>query len=198
MDHIRAKNEDIQKARLTVLGIKLTLLREGESVINGGPLTYVSDDPDETTAIIPAHFIQDTRGTEVHDLDIIDAKYLLKRVRYLQNVKDSRKGFKKEYLELLRYPKSTSKRKEITTLRKLFSLDQITKRLNWPLGRVIALYPGKEGIEKVSANKESDRLKSPEVAGPSPHAPSPVPEVSRSVKQTLCGRQTVPRQRLNL
>ncbi|GFX59995.1 DUF5641 domain-containing protein [Trichonephila clavipes] len=89
----------------------LTLLREGESVINGRPLTYVSDDLDETTGIIPAHFIQDTRGTEVHDLDIIDAKYLLKRVRYLQN---------------------------------------ITKRLNWPLGRVIELYPRKEDIERVS------------------------------------------------
>ncbi|GFY15094.1 RNase H domain-containing protein [Trichonephila clavipes] len=96
----------------------LTLLREGESVINGRPLTYVSDDPDETTAIIPANFIPDTRGTEVYDLDIIDAKYLLKRVRYLQN--------------------------------------------------------------------ESDRLKSPEVPGPSPHPPNPVPEVSRSVKQTRC------------
>ncbi|GFX16438.1 DUF5641 domain-containing protein [Trichonephila clavipes] len=89
----------------------LALLREGESVINGRPLTYVSDDPDETTAIIPAHFIQDTRGTEVHDLDIIGAKYLLKRVRYLQN---------------------------------------ITKRLNSPLGHVIELYLGKEGIERLS------------------------------------------------
>ncbi|GFX47920.1 DUF5641 domain-containing protein [Trichonephila clavipes] len=97
----------------------LALLREGESVINGRPLTYVSDDPDETTAIIPAHFIQDTRGTELRDLDIIDAKYLLKRVRYLQNVRDSLK-------------------------------DQITKRLNWPLDRVIELYPGKEGIERLS------------------------------------------------
>ncbi|GFU02710.1 hypothetical protein TNCV_1384391 [Trichonephila clavipes] len=28
--------------------------------------------------------------------------------------------------------------------------DQITKRLNWPLGRVIELYPGKEGIERIS------------------------------------------------
>ncbi|GFU02718.1 DUF5641 domain-containing protein [Trichonephila clavipes] len=28
--------------------------------------------------------------------------------------------------------------------------DQITKRLNWPLGRVIEMYPGKEGIERVS------------------------------------------------
>ncbi|GFS51387.1 hypothetical protein TNIN_279511 [Trichonephila inaurata madagascariensis] len=40
-----------------------TLLCEGESVINGRPLTYVSDDPNETTAITPAHFIQDIRIT---------------------------------------------------------------------------------------------------------------------------------------
>ncbi|GFY15091.1 hypothetical protein TNCV_4493441 [Trichonephila clavipes] len=34
--------------------------------------------------------------------------------------------------------------------KKLFSLGQITKGLIWPLGRVIELYPGKEGNERVS------------------------------------------------
>ncbi|GFW72717.1 integrase catalytic domain-containing protein [Trichonephila clavipes] len=96
--------------------------------VNGRSLTCVSDDPNETTAITPAHFIQDIRGSEVHDLDIIDSKHVLKRVRYLQNIRDNlRKRFQKEYLgELVRNPKSTSKRKEITALGKLFSLDQIT------------------------------------------------------------------------
>ncbi|GFW16614.1 integrase catalytic domain-containing protein [Trichonephila clavipes] len=66
----------------------LTLLCEGESVLNGRPLTYVvakshrvakqcdvnihlltltyvSDDPNEMTAITPAHFMQGIRGSEV-------------------------------------------------------------------------------------------------------------------------------------
>ncbi|GFS41691.1 integrase_H2C2 domain-containing protein [Trichonephila inaurata madagascariensis] len=47
-------------------------------------------------------------------------------------------------------------------------------------------------------NKDSDRLKSPEVPSSNPPAPNPVPEISRPVKQTRCGRRIVPRQRLNL
>ncbi|GFV07101.1 DUF5641 domain-containing protein [Trichonephila clavipes] len=174
-----------------------TLLCEGESVLIGRPLTYVSDDPNETTAITPAHFIQDIRGSEVHDLDITDSKHLLKR----------------------------------DNLRKHNS-----KRLNWSLGHVIELYPGKDGIERVAKlrvangfvirplqklyplemsvsdfpsdialvenfpepNKDSERLKSPEVPGPSLPDPNPVSEVSRPVKQTHCGWRIVPRQRLNL
>ncbi|GFX33178.1 DUF5641 domain-containing protein [Trichonephila clavipes] len=91
----------------------LTLLCEGESAINGRPLAYVSDDPNETTAITSAHFIQDIRGSEVHDLNRKDLKHLLKRARYI-------------------FMKHNS------------------KRLNWPLGRVIELYPGKDGIERVA------------------------------------------------
>ncbi|GFY15070.1 transposable element Tc1 transposase [Trichonephila clavipes] len=100
-------NEDIQKARLAVLGIvrieQLSQLKE--------KIQRHFSSPSERHDMMDAHFIQDTRGTEVHDLDIIDAKYLLERVRYLPN---------------------------------------ITKRLNWPLGRVIELHPGKEGNERVS------------------------------------------------
>ncbi|GFY45794.1 hypothetical protein TNIN_201151 [Trichonephila inaurata madagascariensis] len=47
-------------------------------------------------------------------------------------------------------------------------------------------------------NKDSDRLKSPEVPGPSLPAPNSVPEISRPVKQTRCGRLIVPRQHLHL
>ncbi|GFY63617.1 integrase_H2C2 domain-containing protein [Trichonephila inaurata madagascariensis] len=39
-------------------------------------------------------------------------------------------------------------------------------------------------------NKDSDRLKSPEVPGPSSPAPNPEPKVSRPVKQTRCGRNS--------
>ncbi|GFU79803.1 DUF5641 domain-containing protein [Trichonephila clavipes] len=130
----------------------LTLLCDGESVINGRSLTCVSDDPNETTAITPAHFIQDIRGSEVNDLNIIDSKHLLKRVRYLQNIRDNfRKRFQKEYLgELVRNPKSTSKRKEITVGEIVLIGSDNSKRLNWPLGHVIELYPGKNAIQRVA------------------------------------------------
>ncbi|GFT40886.1 hypothetical protein TNCV_3477661 [Trichonephila clavipes] len=70
----------------------------------------------DAPAITPVHFIQHIRGSEVHDLDIIDLKHRLKTVRYLQNVRNNlRKRFQKENVgELVRNQKLTSKRKEIT------------------------------------------------------------------------------------
>ncbi|XP_071039994.1 uncharacterized protein [Parasteatoda tepidariorum] len=96
-----------------------------ESVINGRPLTYLSDYPNEMT---PAHFIQDISGSETHDIDIVNFKHLLKRVRYLQSL---RKRFQKEYLgELVRNPKSRSKQKEMSVGEIVLIGCEGTKRLN--------------------------------------------------------------------
>ncbi|GFW05218.1 hypothetical protein TNCV_2905081 [Trichonephila clavipes] len=46
-------------------------------------------------------------------------------------------------------------------------------------------------------NKDSDRLKYPEVSFPTPPAPNLVAEVSRPVKQIRCGLRIVPRKRLS-
>lgn len=130
----------------------LTLLCEAESVINGRPLTYLSDDPNEMTPLTPAHFIQDIRGSETHDMDIVNSKHLLKRVRYLQSLRENlRKRFQKEYLgKLVRNPKSRSKRKEISVGEIVLIGCKGTKRLNLPLGCVVELFLGKDGIQRVA------------------------------------------------
>ncbi|GBM30601.1 hypothetical protein AVEN_27630-1 [Araneus ventricosus] len=64
----------------------VTLLCECESVVNGRPLTYLYDDPNELMVIKHSDFKQDIKGNESVDLDIIDAKHLHKRIRYLQNL----------------------------------------------------------------------------------------------------------------
>ncbi|GFY69636.1 integrase catalytic domain-containing protein [Trichonephila inaurata madagascariensis] len=61
-----------------------------------------------------------------------------------------KKDFQKEYLELVRNPNSTSKRKEITFGEIVLIGSDKSKKLNWPLGCIIELYPGKEGIERVA------------------------------------------------
>ncbi|GFW27014.1 integrase catalytic domain-containing protein [Trichonephila clavipes] len=93
-----------------------TLLCECESIVNERPLTYIYDDPNELRVIKPSDFIQDIKGNETVDIDIVDARHLRKRIRYLQNLR--------------------------------FQLHN-TKRLNWPLGRVIDLFKGKDNIERV-------------------------------------------------
>ncbi|GBM51735.1 hypothetical protein AVEN_175305-1 [Araneus ventricosus] len=90
----------------------VTLLCKCKSVVNGRPLAYPCDDPNELRAIKPSDFIQGIKGNETVDLDIADAKHLRKRIRYLQNLRcQLRQRFQKEYLaELIRNPKLPTKR----------------------------------------------------------------------------------------
>ncbi|GBN28348.1 hypothetical protein AVEN_248358-1 [Araneus ventricosus] len=130
----------------------VTLLCECESVVNGRPLTYLYDYPNELRVIKPSDFTQDIEGNETVDLDIIHAKHLCKRIRYLQNLScQLRQRFQKEYLaKLIRNPKLLSKRHNLSPGDVVLIGSDNTKRLNWPLGRVIQLFQGKDNIERVA------------------------------------------------
>ncbi|GBN52834.1 hypothetical protein AVEN_40769-1 [Araneus ventricosus] len=199
----------------------LTLLSDCEATINGRLLTYLSDDPKELKPLTPAHFIQDIKGRETFDLDLIDSQHILKRVRYLHTLRSNlRKRFYKEYLgELVRSPKVASKRKMISPGEIVIVESKNPNRMNWPLAQVIELFPGKDGVERV----DKLRLASGEIIRPlqriyplelsaSDHliedhqgtdiaAQNPGPtaaDVLEEVKKSRCGRPLIPVKRLNL
>ncbi|GFY22731.1 integrase catalytic domain-containing protein [Trichonephila clavipes] len=53
----------------------VTVRCDAESLINSRPLTYLSEDPDELSALTPSMFLQKIREIGVPDLDMIDSKY---------------------------------------------------------------------------------------------------------------------------
>ncbi|GFQ79530.1 DUF5641 domain-containing protein [Trichonephila clavata] len=128
-----------------------TLLCECESIVNGPPLTNIYDDPNELRVIKPSDFIQDIKGNETVDLDIVDARHLRKLIRYLQNLRfQLRQRFQREYLaELMRNPQLPLKRHNLSPGDIVLIGSDNTKRLNWPLGRVIELFEGKDNIKRV-------------------------------------------------
>ncbi|GFT39502.1 integrase catalytic domain-containing protein [Nephila pilipes] len=105
-------------------------------------------------AIKPSDFIQDIKGTEVLDLDIVDAK----RIRYLQNLRyQLRQRFQKEYLsELIRNPQLAPKRCNLSVGDIVLVGSNNVKRLNWPLGRVIEMFQGEDNIERVAKLRVSN------------------------------------------
>ncbi|GFT29552.1 DUF5641 domain-containing protein [Nephila pilipes] len=176
----------------------LTLLCECESIVNGRPLTYIYDDPNELKAIKPSDFIQDIKGTEVLDLDIVDAKHLRKRIRYLQNLRyQLRQRFQKEYLsELIRNPQLAPKRCNLSVGDIVLVGSDNVKRLNWPLGRVIEMFQGKDNIERVAKLRVSNgeiirpiqriyplELSSSEIFEDVPAIVKSAPDTSSSAKQ---------------
>ena len=182
----------------------LTLLCDCEAVVNGRPLTYLSDDPNELKPLTPAHFIQDLTKRETVDLDLIDSQHLLKRVRYLHTLRQNlRKRFYKEYLgELVRNPKSVSKRRTVSPGDIVLVESKNPNKMSWPLAQVIELFPGKDNVERVAKL----RVANGEILRPLqrifPLELSSMDnfndDTSTEEKTTRCGRRVKPVQRMNL
>ncbi|GFS57548.1 putative pro-pol polyprotein [Trichonephila clavipes] len=112
-----------------------TLVCECESVMNSRPLTYIS-----------SMFLQDIPLNDVPDLDQIQKTNIVLRWRYIQKVRENLKQrFKREYLGFLR--SSVIKREDKINEGDIVLIGtDDKKRLHWLLGRVLELFPGKDGI----------------------------------------------------
>ncbi|GFW21449.1 putative RNA-directed DNA polymerase from transposon X-element [Trichonephila clavipes] len=124
-----------------------TVLCDCESVINSRSLTYLSENSDDLVPLSPAMFLVENRNLDVPDIDYRDTVNLRKRVRYRQKLlNDLRHRFQKEYLGLLIQNKNKKGPLSEVRLGEIVLIgDDIKKRMNWPLAKVIRLIPGKDG-----------------------------------------------------
>ncbi|KFM70459.1 hypothetical protein X975_10433, partial [Stegodyphus mimosarum] len=122
-----------------------TVLCDCESFINSRLLTYISEDPEDLEPLTPAMFLQDIRKIGVREFDNIEANKLKNKFAYRVKVKrDLRKRFRTEYLGQLREAYKV-KRESILKEGEIVLLgNDHTKRLNWNLGHIVKLYPGKD------------------------------------------------------
>ncbi|GBM48690.1 hypothetical protein AVEN_114580-1 [Araneus ventricosus] len=76
-----------------------TVLYDSENVMNSHPLTYLSEDPRDLSSLTPAMFLLEKSESRVSDIDEIDDKHYLQRVRYRIKLLEGLRGrFRKEYL----------------------------------------------------------------------------------------------------
>ncbi|GFU04689.1 transposon Tf2-6 polyprotein [Nephila pilipes] len=91
---------------------------------------------------------EDIPLNNVFDLDQIEKTNIVLRWRYVQKVRENLKQrFKREYLGFLR--SSVTKREDKINVGDIVLIgtdDKKKKRLHWLLGRVLELFPGKDGI----------------------------------------------------
>jgi len=127
----------------------LTTTSDIESVINSRPLCYVSDEADGVIPLTPSMFIQDIQCSRLPEVDTLDRTAFAKRWEYRQKIKDTlRLRFRKEYLSQLIQVKG-KKRGDIQVGDIVLIGNDIQKRMDWPLGKVLKLIPGKDGISRV-------------------------------------------------
>ncbi|GFS51650.1 integrase catalytic domain-containing protein [Trichonephila inaurata madagascariensis] len=106
-----------------------------------------NDDVNDLTPLTPSMFLHDLKQEGIPDLDILDSSSLNKRHAYRQRVKqDLRKRFRTEYLGHLRQSSKFDENQKPLQIGDivLVSSDN-TKRIEWPLAKVMELYPSKDG-----------------------------------------------------
>ncbi|XP_035712961.1 uncharacterized protein LOC118437745 [Folsomia candida] len=131
-----------------------TCLCEVEAVINGRPLTYVTEDQDDLIPLTPSMFIQDVTTTEFPEMKSIDGDGLRQQYRGLVALREElRSRFRKEYLsQLVQRGKELNPEKFQVGDVVLVGSDN-KKRVDWPMARVEQLLPGKDGKVRVARLK---------------------------------------------
>ncbi|GFU39556.1 bel12-ag transposon polyprotein [Nephila pilipes] len=117
-----------------ILRLKSRLINEEESKYFISPI------------ILPSKHLADIPLNNVSDLDQIEKTNNVLRWRYIQKVRENLKQrFKREYLGFLR--SSVTKREDKINVGDIVLIGtDDKKRLHWLLGRVLELFPGKDGI----------------------------------------------------
>lgn len=127
-----------------------TLLCDVERVMNSRPLTYLSDDPQDLTALTPSMFLNDLEGDDVPEYNLIQATNLRKSIKYRGELRlHLNQRFRSEYLGRLQLFSSKKKTKDVRLGEIVLIGDDNSKRTDWPLGRVTELIQSKDGNVRV-------------------------------------------------
>jgi len=106
----------------------------------------MADDPTQMKPLTPIMFLQETPYNEVPDLDRMDIN-LSKQMRYRQKLRYELR-FRSEYLgQLQRRNKNHSTPIKVEDI--VLVGHNNLKRLNWPLARVVKVFPSRYGVTRV-------------------------------------------------
>ncbi|XP_017887576.1 uncharacterized protein LOC108629432 [Ceratina calcarata] len=133
---------------------------EIEAILNSRPLTPVSTDPNDLIALTPAHFLINDSLMSIPDVDFSDTP--ANRLSIWEKMQKSRQHFwqrwHKEYLnELIRRSKWSSPKSDLITVGAMVLLqEENIPPLQWPLGRILEIHPGDDGVVRVVSVKTAN------------------------------------------
>lgn len=135
-----------------------TLLVEVEAVLNSRPLTPISSNPKDLSALTSSHFLigdSQIKPAQKSYLDVPDNR--LSRWQHLQKVRQHFwQRWNKEYLQTLQARSKWFSGKENVELDTMVLVqDGNLPPLQWMMGRVNETFPGKDGVVRVATIKTS-------------------------------------------
>lgn len=139
-----------------------TLLAQIEACVNSRPLCPISEDPTDPSPLTPAHFLVGSALHTVPECDMSSSKITtLRRWQLTQHLTQQYwRQWVKEYISLLH--NRTKWRDDAIQPIKVNDLvlvkQEVTPPLQWPLGRIIELHPGPDGVVRVVTIKTAKGL----------------------------------------
>lgn len=133
-----------------------TLAIEIEAILNSRPLTSISSDPNDFSALTPSHFLIGDKLSNLPEQDLSSAP--TNRLSIWQHIQKVKQDFwtrwHKEYLNELNIRRKWSKGDHSIKEHSLVLIreDHIPP-LQWRMGRVVAVHPGQDGIVRVATVK---------------------------------------------
>ncbi|XP_076301722.1 uncharacterized protein LOC143219731 [Lasioglossum baleicum] len=129
-----------------------TLLTQIEACLNSRPITPLTDEPSDLTALTPAHFLIGSPLTAIPEPSLTDVRSSrLKRWQMIQQQRDhfwDRWSF--EYLQTLQQrTKWTKEQPNLKPGDLCLILNEATPPTRWPLGRVEQVHAGADGLVRV-------------------------------------------------
>ncbi|XP_052901612.1 uncharacterized protein LOC128309295, partial [Anopheles moucheti] len=130
----------------------LTLLAQVEQCLNSRPLIPLSDEPSDTEALTPGHFLV---GSNMQAVPEVDMRHIpsnrLKEYQLVQ--KQVQQIWSRWYPEYLQQLQARAKHYNNAPVELEINQLAIIKEDNlhptvWPLGRITALHPGKDGVTR--------------------------------------------------
>ncbi|UYV62944.1 hypothetical protein LAZ67_2002570, partial [Cordylochernes scorpioides] len=133
-----------------------TALCEVESIINNRALSYISEDDQDLIPLTPQMFLQTNANNEFPELEKIRVNSFTRKYKILSKLNEELKQrFRKEYLGVL-MQQAENKRERCIKEGDLVLIGQDnTKRILWPVGKIVKLYLGKDRVNRVARVKTS-------------------------------------------
>lgn len=127
-----------------------TYMCEVEAYINARPLTTLTEDPNDLAPLKPSMFLQEIPYTNYTELDFLSAKEFQDGIKQRKTVLDEFKmRFRKEYLSLLVQRGKEKGGRQIKLGDVVLIETDSKKRWDWPMAKVIEVYPGKDNVVRV-------------------------------------------------
>jgi len=129
----------------------MTLATQVEAMLNSRPLTPLSSDPSDLTALTPGHFLigaplASVPEPEVHDVPNNRLKHWHLVQAFHQRIW---KRWSLEYLHTLQQRGKWTLKTDSLKVGDLVLVHTPSSPLNWPLARVTNIHPGADGVVRV-------------------------------------------------